>query len=275
MRSQKERKERAARLWELRSCGRHGHLTYQPDEADLAAHLSAKAPQGQVWRCLRCGDYVLGEPQAGGPAEDAPVPMRGPQIREAVIMRFLAIERFIRAVILIAAGYGIWKFDGSRNSVQQAISSYLPIMHELSQRMGIDLQQAAPMKLIGEALGAKHSTLLWIAGGVVLYGLIEFLEGVGLWSLQRWGEYVAVVGTSIFLPLEVFEMFHNFTWLKLAGFIVNVALVAWLVWSKRLFGARGGTNAFEAQRHTASIMEITRSVADKSQEPTARAKRHT
>ena len=54
----------------LRTCGRKGHATYRPDEADLAARLHAETAIGTAWRCLRCGDFVVGEPAGSGPAAE-------------------------------------------------------------------------------------------------------------------------------------------------------------------------------------------------------------
>lgn len=253
-----KKKARHARRWELLGCARSGHLTYRPDEQELADGLHSTTPQGQAWRCLRCGEYVIGAPRAHGPADDAPVPRRGAQIREAVVMRLLAIERFIRAIVLFAVTYGIWKFDGSRDSVQRSVNKYLPVLHDLSRRMNVDLVDAAPMRLINRALHTGHHTLVLVTLAVLGYGLVELAEGIGLWVMKRWGEYVAVVGTSVFLPLEVYELTEKFSVLKIITLLINLALVVWLVWSKRLFGLRGGTQAFERQRESASIMEITR-----------------
>ena len=79
---------------------------------------------------------------------------------------------------------------------------------------------------------------------------------MGLWSLRRWGEYLAVVATSIFLPLEVYELTEKITWLRVLAFVVNLALVAYLVVSKRLFGVRGGFAAYEAERASQSLLEV-------------------
>src|ERR1041384_3980758 len=68
--------------WSLRSCGRHGHVTYAPDEPELRAHLHTETPLGVAWRCLRCGDYVLGEAKASGPAALAPEVRRGKALRD-------------------------------------------------------------------------------------------------------------------------------------------------------------------------------------------------
>ena len=43
------------------------------------------------------------------------------------------------------------------------------------------------------------------------YALIELIEAVGLWLMQRWGEYFAVIATSVFLPLEIYELTEKIT----------------------------------------------------------------
>jgi hypothetical protein len=87
--------------WNLRSCSRHGHVTYAADEAPYRAKLEASTPLGEAWRCLRCGAYVLGAPHGSGPAEDAPVLLRGKALRSAFILRALALERWARGVIIV------------------------------------------------------------------------------------------------------------------------------------------------------------------------------
>jgi len=96
--------------------------------------------------------------------------------------------------------------------------------------------------------------LLMVA--VILYGVLEIAEGVGLWSLKRWGEYVAVVGTSFLLPFEVYELLEKVTWIRVTLLLVNIGAVVYLLWSKRLFGLRGGHEAFQAERHSASVIEL-------------------
>ena len=63
--------------WELRTCARRGHVTYAPDDETLAHRLSGLTGLGEVWRCLRCGEFTLGAPHGRGPADDAPMVLRG------------------------------------------------------------------------------------------------------------------------------------------------------------------------------------------------------
>ena len=66
-----------------------------------------------------------------------------------------------------------------------------------------------------------------------------------------------MVATSIFLPLEVWELASgHITWLKVAAFVVNLLLVIYLVWTRRLFGVRGGKAAYEARLRSESVIEV-------------------
>lgn len=233
-------------------------MTYRPDDDEaLARGLSRHQDDSVAWRCLRCGCFVDGEPREHGDSEDAPVPRRGPAIREAFVMRFLAAERIIRALVLYVAAYGVWKFSGSKTAISDALRRWLPDLHRLAADAHYNLDDAAPMRLVNKALGESGHTLDLVVIGLIAYATIELAEGVGLWVLKRWGEYVAVVGTSIFLPLEVYELTEKLSVLKIITLLINVALVAWLVYSKRLFGLRGGTSAYEAQHESQSVIELT------------------
>ncbi len=247
--------------WNLRSCGRVGHVTWRPSEHELAERIHVETVDGEAWRCLRCGTFVVGEPHGSGPAEDAPLVLRGRALRDAFILRLLAAERFIRGVLLVALAYGVYKFNGAQDSLERVFNDYLPTLKPFADKLGIDLQHTGPVKLIQKALTADHSTLELVAIGVLAYGALELLEGVGLWLMRRWGEYVAVVGTAVFIPLEVYELVERVTWLRLVAFAFNVFAVVYIVWTKRLFGFRGGREAFEAERHSASLLEVERAAA--------------
>jgi uncharacterized membrane protein (DUF2068 family) len=242
--------------WNSRSCGLHGHATYAPTEPDLAARLHATTPAGHAWLCLRCGAYVPGPPQGSGPAGGAPIVLRGKALRDTFVLRFLAVDRGIRGVLLVALAYGIWRFDGSRNALKQVLNSYLPTLEPLAYKFGVDLEESGPVRLIQQAFNARHSTLLLVALGVLGYGVLELIEAYGLWFKKRWGEYVAVVATSLFVPLEVHEIIVKVTWLRVGALVVNLFAVGYILWTKRLFGFRGGHAAFEAERRNDSLLEV-------------------
>jgi hypothetical protein len=46
-------------------------MTYAPDDEALAHRLSGLTGLGEVWRCLRCGEFTLGAPQVDDRAATA------------------------------------------------------------------------------------------------------------------------------------------------------------------------------------------------------------
>jgi uncharacterized membrane protein (DUF2068 family) len=77
---------------------------------------------------------------------------------------------------------------------------------------------------------------------------VEGVEAVGLWYQRRWAEYLTLVVTASLLPLEVYELAHRLSPFKVVAFVINVAVVAYLLYAKRLFGLRGGAAAEERAR---------------------------
>ncbi|MGZ4641696.1 MAG: DUF2127 domain-containing protein [Blastococcus sp.] len=241
---------------ELRVCGRRGHLTYAPTEPELAARLRGTTALGESWRCLRCGDWVLGPPQGGGPADEAPVPARGKALRQLTILRVLAVERVIRGLVLIAAGYGVYRFESAQKALSASFGALIPAARPLADRLGVDLDHSAILSAATRALHAGRGTLTLVATGLLAYGLLELVEGVGLWLAKRWGEYLTVVATAAFLPYEVYELLKSVTVTKVVAFAINVLAVVYLVLAKRLFGARGGRAAYERELEGESLLEV-------------------
>ncbi|MEO6703866.1 MAG: DUF2127 domain-containing protein [Jatrophihabitantaceae bacterium] len=245
--------------WNLRACSRSGHVTYAPDEPRLRERLTADTPLGAGWRCLRCGCYVLGEPHGSGPAEDAPVLLRGKALRSAFILRLLAIERFVRGLLILLLGIAVLQFKSSQVTVRQVFDRDLAAAKPLFDQLGWNATDSGLIHSVESALNARGSTLDLVAAFLLFYGMLQLIEGVGLWLLKRWGEYFAVVATSLFLPLEIYELTEKVTVLRAVAFIVNLAAVAYLLLSKRLFGLRGGHRAYQAEQHEASLLEVEQS----------------
>src|SRR5664279_4079433 len=172
-----------------------------------------------------------------------------------------AVDRGTRGFLLVALAYGVWRFDGSRNALKQVFNSYLPALEPLADKFGVDLEDSGPVRLIQQAFTARHSTLLLVALGVLAFGILELVEAYGLWFKRRWGEYVAVVVTALFVPLEVHEILVKVSWLRVGALIVNLFAIAYILWTKRLFGFRGGHAAFEDERRNDSLLELEHAAA--------------
>lgn len=258
--------------WNLIACAR-AHLTYAPDEEHLREHLQVRTTVGDAWRCLRCGDYVVGPPRHRGPAADAPVPLRGQLLRDAIILRLLALDRWFRGLVVLFAAYGVWRFRADRDAVQRAFNEDLPLVQPIAGKLGWRIDDSALIHTIRVILQAQSSTLAWVTVGLAIYGVLQLVEGTGLWLLRRWGEYFAAVATSVFIPLEIYELVERVTWLRVTALVINIAAVIYLVYRKRLFGVHGGHAAYEAERETESLIQVAIAAGEARRRQQVRAPR--
>jgi len=218
--------------------------------------LRAETPVGEAWRCLRCGDFVVGAPAGEGLASDAPIVLRGRALRDAFVLRLLAIERLVRGVLIGLAAYAVLRYSDSENALRSLFEKDLPAAKPLANVFGYDLDKSSVVREIRKLLLVKPSTLHVLALALAVYAVIELGEAAGLWLLKRWGEYFAAVATAIFLPYELYEITERITVIRVGAFVINVAAVVYLVLTKRLFGVRGGYAAYEEQRHEESLLEV-------------------
>jgi uncharacterized membrane protein (DUF2068 family) len=211
---------------------------------------------GEAWRCLRCGDFVVGEVHGTGPAGAAPIVLRGRALRDATILRLIAVFRWVKGVLVLAAAYGVWRFRADHDAVNRAFKANLPLLQPLAERLGWNLDQSGVVHTVRTALAATTTTLTWIMVALIALGTLWMIEGLGLWLLKRWGEYFSVIATSAFIPVEIHELVEKVTWTRVVILAINIAVVLYIALSKRLFGLRGGRRAHEEERREASILEV-------------------
>ena len=61
------------------------------------------------------------------------------------------------------------------------------------------------------------------------YSALGILEAIGLYLEKAWGEYLTLAITASFLPIEIRELMHRFTWLRVGLFVINVVVLCYLV----------------------------------------------
>lgn len=86
---------------------------------------------------------------------------------------------------------------------------------------------------LSRAFSVSHKQLRELSVGTFIYAGLRFTEGIGLVLRKAWGEYLTVIATGLFIPLEIYEMFHHLTWVKVVVFVLNVATVWYLVYNLR------------------------------------------
>ena len=83
--------------------------------------------------------------------------------------------------------------------------------------------------LLEKVINIKSSTLKFSGIAAGIYALVTAIESVGLWYEKTWAKILVIglVGISI-LP-EIFELIQGLTVLKMLVFIVNIAVLWYLI----------------------------------------------
>lgn len=241
--------------WELLVCGLAGHELIGMDARALRPEdaVVARDADGVRWhRCLRCDSWLPLDPPAAPTREFPPrrdeieLPLRGRPLRDKIILRLIAVNRALHFAALGLLAVAILLFSANRTDLRDVV---LRVVADVTgQATSGPAAQHGLRHRIDELFSLRSSRLHLFAAIALLYALIEGVEAVGLWYVRRWAEYLTLIVTASLLPLELYEISHHVTPFKVVALIVNLAVVGYLLYAKRLFGLRGGAAADEALR---------------------------
>jgi uncharacterized membrane protein (DUF2068 family) len=140
------------------------------------------------------------------------------------LLPWIAAERTLRAVILLAAGLVL---------VTHPHADWAGEISRMAQRVGLNPKDNWIQRLI-DKIRKIHAHEDVVFGTVALaYGALEATEAYGLFRRRPWGEWLTVFATSVLIVPEVWELTKSTTALKLGALALNVAVVAYLIWRLR------------------------------------------
>jgi uncharacterized membrane protein (DUF2068 family) len=136
------------------------------------------------------------------------------------MLRLIALFKLLKGIVLIALGLSV--FHVFPVDVVELVTGWADHLNVNGQRPRID---AALSRLTA----IDPRTLASVGTAAFAYGTLLLTEGVGLWLGKRWGEYLTVVATGVFIPLELYELWKRVTAPRLIVLAINVAIVVYLV----------------------------------------------
>ena len=152
-------------------------------------------------------------------------------------IRFITFERFVKGAILMIAGIALVALSGT--------DAFQDWVDHLQTELNLNPGQHIWTRLYEQTVvrfGHSSTRIRDVLGaGAILYGVLELIEGLGLLRRRRWAEYLVLISTSAFLPVEVDELLRHPTPVKAIALLVNCAIIGYLVWRKRLFLERPST----------------------------------
>jgi uncharacterized membrane protein (DUF2068 family) len=143
---------------------------------------------------------------------------------ESGLLRLIALFKFFKASVLIVTGIGILKL--MHNDAATTLDHWFAIAGLAPGNRFVD-------HALRSAANIPPDRIKDIGLGSFVYAALFLTEGIGLWMLKHWAEWFTVVITASLVPLEVWEIHHHPTAVKILVLIINIAVVAYLLYRIR------------------------------------------
>lgn len=132
----------------------------------------------------------------------------------------IALFKFTKGFALLLLAFGLLHL--LHRDVEQSVTHWIEMAR-------MDPENRHIHGLLVKIFAVTPKQLRALSAGTFLYAALFLTEGTGLILRKRWAEYLTVISTSLFIPLELYEIWHHPTPMKFAILAINVATVWYLI----------------------------------------------
>lgn len=136
-------------------------------------------------------------------------------------LRPIALFEAFKGTIILVAGFGLLGFMGRDNEA---------FAEELIRHLHLNPAHHYPHIFITAMAQQDDSRILMLAGFAGLYAAMRFAEAYGLWHERRWAEWLAALSSGVYVPIEVYELAYRANWFKFGTLVLNLVILAYMVW---------------------------------------------
>lgn len=151
-------------------------------------------------------------------------PGRQARVRHRRGLLLIGLFKLSKALLSIALGVGALKL------LHRDIPT---VVLRVADLLRIDPESHVVGLLLTKADLIDASKLLHFSVLTFGYAVLCLIEGTGLMLEKRWAEYFTLTLTVLALPWESFELYREFTIPRITLLLVNLAVLAYLVWLVR------------------------------------------
>jgi uncharacterized membrane protein (DUF2068 family) len=139
-------------------------------------------------------------------------------------LRSIAVLELLKGAGAIAAGVLLLRHpDPSFGRITEHL------LHFLHIKRNSDIA----IEVISWARRIEIRHLNWTLAFIAIYAILRVAEAWGLWRVRQWAEWFGFLNGLLYLPIELFELAHGFSWIKIAVLGINILVVAYLGWEIR------------------------------------------
>jgi uncharacterized membrane protein (DUF2068 family) len=143
------------------------------------------------------------------------------------LIRLIAWFKLLKAVLLVAVGVGALKL------LHTDVTS---VLEQWARRLGLVPGSRLVGRVILNAATVTPNRIKDLGVGSFIYAGLFLTEGIGLWFMKRWAEWLTVIVTSSLVPVETYEIYRHPTPIEVLLLILNLVVVGFLLY--RLRGQR-------------------------------------
>jgi uncharacterized membrane protein (DUF2068 family) len=135
-------------------------------------------------------------------------------------LRLIALLKFFKATLMVVLCLAALQLLNPDISAQA--QHWVTVFATSSDRRQLQ-------HVLAQVAGLSPARLELVALGAFLYAGLFIVEGAGLWLRRRWAEYLTVIATTPFLPIEIFELARRLTPPRVTALLLNLLVVAYLI----------------------------------------------
>jgi uncharacterized membrane protein (DUF2068 family) len=140
----------------------------------------------------------------------------------------IAIFKLFKGLLLTLTGIGLLSL------LHKDVAA---IVLQLANALNLDPGNRVIHGILVKLWGLNDHNLEAISAGTFFYAALLTTEGVGLLMRQTWAEYFTIITTAALIPLEIYELIHHLTLIRVVILVANLLIVAYLV-ARRVAGHR-------------------------------------
>ena len=141
------------------------------------------------------------------------------------LIRLIGLFKLLKGILLIAVGVGALRMIHS--DVTDIATQ------DRHAKLGLDPGGRHVGKFLLGTANLTPDKIRALGVGSFVYAALFLTEGIGLSMAKRWAEWFSVIITSSLVPFEIYEIYRHPTVLKFGALLVNLAVVAYLVYRIR------------------------------------------
>lgn len=136
-------------------------------------------------------------------------------------LRTVAVVEIAKGVGAVLFSIGLLSFR--HKDIGDMIANFLDMLH-------VDPAHEFAVKLVRMADRVTPEKIEIVAAVALVYALIRFVEGYGLWNARTWAEYFALISGAAYLPWEFWAYWRHPSWIHAVIILINIAVVLYIAY---------------------------------------------